>query len=87
MGMLGAALWVGIAVSGFFALRGTTPSPKGWWLAAAVGLSLLGLHVPYVQLNDTYLVGLLPFAPLLPARLLAGVQVSGYDTSLPGPFR
>ncbi|MEO9190557.1 MAG: hypothetical protein ABI224_11255 [Acetobacteraceae bacterium] len=34
-------------------------------LAVSTGLSLLALHLSYVQLNDTYLVGLLPFVVLL----------------------
>jgi len=42
-----------------------------WLLLAGVGLGLLALHLSYVQLNDTYVVGLLPFAILLTARTLA----------------
>jgi len=44
--------------------------PFGWLLAGAVGTCLFALHLVYVQLNDTYLVGLLPFALLIPARAL-----------------
>jgi hypothetical protein len=45
--------------------------PFGWLLAGSIGASLFALHLVYVQLNDTYLVGLLPFALLIPARALA----------------
>jgi hypothetical protein len=45
--------------------------PFGWLLAGSMGVSLLGLHLVYFQLNDTYLVGLLPFALLIPARAVA----------------
>jgi hypothetical protein len=45
--------------------------PFGWLLAGSIGASLFALHLAYVQLNDTYLVGLLPFALLIPARALA----------------
>ena len=37
---------------------------------ACTGICLLMLHLSYVQLNDTYLVGLLPFALLIPAQQL-----------------
>jgi hypothetical protein len=39
-------------------------------MLAGTGLCLLGLHLAYVQLNDTYLVGFLPFVLLVPAGLL-----------------
>jgi len=45
--------------------------PFGWLLAGSIGVSLFAIHLVYVQLNDTYLVGLLPFALLIPARALA----------------
>ncbi|MEO7709335.1 MAG: glycosyltransferase family 39 protein, partial [Caldimonas sp.] len=45
--------------------------PFGWLLAGSIGASLFALHLVYVQLNDTYVVGLLPFALLIPARALA----------------
>ena len=46
-----------------------------WLLLGGAGLSLWCLHLGYVQLNDTYLVGLLPFAMLIPARALSRTPV------------
>lgn len=45
-------------------------------LVAATGVCLLGLHLAYVQLNDTYVVALLPFALLLPAVASRAVPVA-----------
>jgi len=44
--------------------------PIGWLMAGSIGVCLAALHLAYVQLNDTYLIGLLPFALLIPARAL-----------------
>ena len=72
-------LMLGFAASGvvgaFFLLllfwrwQGTRPRVRDlpWQalLTAATGLILVALHLSYVQLNDTYLVGMLPFVLLL----------------------
>ena len=53
----------------FWRWQGTRPRVRDlpWQalLTAATGLILAALHLSYVQLNDTYLVGMLPFALLL----------------------
>jgi len=49
------------------ALRDIEP---GRLMLACTGIGLVLLHLSYVQLNDTYLVGLLPFALLIPAHRL-----------------
>ena len=49
--------------------RWRTLSPV-WLLGAALGICMVVLHLSYRQLNDTYLVGLLPLALLVPARAL-----------------
>lgn len=64
---LGVALlsaWV------LLSLRWRLPAPRrpAGLLLAATGIALLGLHLAYVQLNDTYVVALLPFG-LLPVAL------------------
>jgi len=80
-----AWLMRGFAVSGvvgaFFLLllfwrwQGTRPRVRdlSWQalLTAATGLSLVALHLGYVQLNDTYLVGMLPFVLLVIGAALA----------------
>ncbi len=43
---------------------------------AATGVCLLGLHLTYVQFNDTYVVAFLPFALLLPALALRAMPVA-----------
>lgn len=77
LGLLGAVLLVAVAVTGRFRSRSaSSTATQGWRIVAAVGLSLLGMHVSYVQLNDTYLVGLLPFALLVPGRFLGEVRAA-----------
>jgi len=55
--------------------QGTRPRVRdlSWQalLTAATGLVLVALHLSYVQLNDTYLVGMLPFALLAVGGALA----------------
>ena len=59
----------------FWRWQGTRPRVRDlpWQslLTAATGLTLVALHLGYVQLNDTYLVGMLPFALLLIGAALA----------------
>jgi len=60
---MGAALAV-------IAVRSALAAGPARWSAAAFGmvvsfLLLAGLHLSYVQLNDTYTIGLLPFAAML----------------------
>ena len=59
----------------FWRWQGTRPRVRDlpWQslLTVATGLTLVALHLGYVQLNDTYLVGMLPFALLLIGAALA----------------
>ena len=45
-------------------------------LVAGTGLSLIGLHLSYVQLNDTYIVAFVPFALLAFSPALRRAQLS-----------
>ncbi len=63
-GLLIAGLWAWVLLANLSAVARLKSLRFESWLLAAIGLSLLGLHLAYVQLNDTYLVGLLPFALL-----------------------
>ena len=59
----------------FWRWQGTRPRvrdlPWQTLLTVATGLILVALHLGYVQLNDTYLVGMLPFVLLLIGAALA----------------
>jgi hypothetical protein len=54
--------------------RGLLNISPGWQLAGSTGGCLLLLHLSYVQLNDTYIVDLLPFALLILAHPLTGMK-------------
>lgn len=54
--------------------RGLLNIPPGWHLPGSTGGCLLLLHLCYVQLNDTYIVDLLPFALLILAHPLTGMK-------------
>ena len=59
----------------FWRWQGTRPRARDlpWQtlLTLSTGFTLAALHLSYVQLNDTYLVGMLPFALLLIGAALA----------------
>jgi hypothetical protein len=59
----------------FWRWQGTRPRVRdlSWQalLTMATGLSLVALHLSYVQINDTYLVGMLPFVLLVIGGALA----------------
>jgi hypothetical protein len=66
-GLVGAGLLGWIGITRCATLTSVRQIAFEWLLLAAVGVSLLGLHLAYVQLNDTYIVDVLPFALLLVA--------------------
>jgi len=69
-GLAGALLLLLLAVHQWPSRSRWRTLSSPWVLSAALGICMVALHVPYLQLNDTYLVGLLPFALLVPARAL-----------------
>jgi hypothetical protein len=75
-GLVGAGLLGWIVIARCATLASVRQIAFEWLLLAAVGVSLLGLHLAYVQLNDTYIVDVLPFALLLVALVSPGAFIS-----------
>jgi hypothetical protein len=75
-GLVGACLLGWIAIAHCATLTSARRIAFEALLLAAVSVSLLGLHLAFAQLNDTYLVGLLPFAVLVVAYGSRGAVIS-----------
>jgi hypothetical protein len=75
-GLIGAGLLGWIVTSRCATLESAKRIAFEWLLLAAIGVSLLGLHLVYAQLNDTYIICLLPFALLVVAYGSRGAVIS-----------
>ena len=77
-----ALLFAWVVLQAWWARRPDFRAPRHWppevLLLIGAGLSLLVLQLSYVQFNDTYLAGLLPFALLLLVPALQAAPPRGW---------